>query len=105
MNTIEDAFSAIRREREYQDRLWGGTKHDGRHGIPEWVLYMRSYLREAEDIVTRIAAPKSDEGTLHIIRKIAAMAVACMEQNGIYERDMEDLDRSCELHGVDCKEE
>jgi hypothetical protein len=102
MNKMEDVFEAIRKEREYQDRLWGDTAEAGVHNVTEYILFMQNYLREAEDIVCRKAAPQCNEDALHIIRKIAAMAVCCMEQNGIVERDMRDLERSCELHGVKC---
>lgn len=101
---IEKALEAIRSEREYQDRLWGSAESKGQHTVPEFILFMQNYLREAEDVVCRFASPKCDEEALHIIRKVVAMGVACMEQNGIYGRDLEDLEHACELHGVNCLE-
>jgi len=105
MNTkTEEALEAIRKEREYQNKLWGGVMSKGRHDVPSWILYMEDYLQEAREAVSRFASPQCDEEALHIMRKIAAMAVACMEQNGIRNRDMKDLERSCELHGVKCND-
>jgi hypothetical protein len=103
-HAIEEAFDAIRVERQYQDRLWGDSLYEGRHSVSEWILYIRNYLQEAEDVVCRKAAPKCDEDALHIIRKVVAMGVCCMEQNGVLWRNMKDLERSCELHGVKCEE-
>jgi hypothetical protein len=105
MNKIEDVFKAISNEREYQDRLCGEADSNGKHSVSEWILYIEDYLEEARNIVSRYASPQSSKDALHIIRKIASMSVCCMEQNGIPERDMEDLDNSCDLHGVDCSED
>ena len=103
--TMDEAFDAIRVERQYQDRLWTEAASEGDHTVAEWILFMQNYLREAEDIVCRKAAPQCDEDALHIVRKVAGMAVCCMEQNGVRWRDMKDLERSCELHGVKCEDE
>jgi hypothetical protein len=101
---IEDVFDAIRGERKYQDSLWSQAETKGIHTVPEWLLFIRSYLREAEEISARRAAPEADVDSLHIMRKIAAMAICCMEQNGVYQRDMGDLKMSCPLHGVACED-
>jgi len=105
MIKMEEVFEAIKEEREYQDKLWGQAMSKGRHDIPSWILYMEDYLQEAREVVSRYATPECDEDALHAIRKIAAMCVACMEQNGLQRRNMKDLDRSCELHGVKCSED
>jgi len=96
-NLTTNVVRAIRTEREYQDRLWG---RDHKHTVSEWLLYMRDYLDEAAGIVSREASPGCDEKALHIVRKIAAMAVNCMEQNGVFARSMKDLEKARELHGV-----
>ena len=103
-HAIKEAVEAIRGEIEYQDRLWGGEASGGEHTVSEWILFMQNYLAEAAYIVCRKAAPQCDEAALHIIRKVTTMGVRCMEQNGIFQRDMRDLERSCELHGVKCGE-
>jgi hypothetical protein len=101
--SMEKVFEAIRGEREYQDKLWGNAPSEGIHSVPEWVLFIQNYLREAEEVVCRKAFPECDEDALHTMRKIATMAVRCMEQNGIMFRDMKDLEHSCDLHGVNCE--
>jgi hypothetical protein len=100
MSKMKEAFNAIRKEREYQDRLWGRSPSKGLHTVTEWICYIHNYLEEAATIVCRTASPGCDEEALHSIRKVAAMAVCCMEQNGIFERDMKDLDKALERHGV-----
>jgi hypothetical protein len=100
MSKMKEAFNAIRKEREYQDRLWGRTPTKGLHSVAEWILYIQDYIQEAGNAISRNASPGCDEEALHSIRKVAAMAVCCMEQNGIFERDMKDLDKALERHGV-----
>ena len=104
--TRKEVFDAINEERDYQDSLWGERVQSpsGRHSVPCWILYMEDYLREAREQVVRYAAPNSDNEALHTIRKIAAMAVVCMEQNGVQKRDMKDLGQKCIAHGI-CDDE
>ena len=104
MGAIEKPFEAIRGEREYQDSLWGNAPSKGKHTVPEWILFMQNYLREAEYVFCLKASPACYIDALHAIRKVAAMAVCCMEQNGVMQRDMGDLERAFELHGVSCEE-
>jgi len=101
--SMEDVLDAIKGEREYQDKLWGDAMSGGRHEVPGWILYIEDYLHEARSAVSRYASPECDEKALHTMRKIAAMCVACMEQNGVRFRDMGDLAHKCEMHGV-CEE-
>jgi len=98
MTQTTEALSAVRKEREYQNRLWGMNCHT--HTVSEWLLYMRDYLDEAAKIVSRESSPVCDEKALHIIRKIAAMGVCCMEQNGIFRRNIKDLEKSREIHCI-----
>lgn len=100
-SSIEGVFDAIKEEMEYQDKLWG----ERYHSPAEWILFMRDYLREAENILSRMSAPKCNEDVMHTIRKVATMAIRCMEQNGIMYRNMDDLKMSCELHGIKHKDE
>lgn len=110
MPTMDEALDALRNEREYQERLWGDKARGGRDNpgrlksTTEWIAFMQNYLREAEDLTCRTFGPVADPKIVHIIRKVGAMAVACMEQHGAPLRDMKDLNRSCELHGVSCEE-
>jgi len=70
-------FEIISEEREYQDLRWGGLGHDLEHTISEWVLFIEYHLGEAK----RLLYEEGEWPALGEIRKIAAMAVACMEHN------------------------
>lgn len=73
------AFGAIISEREYQNQRWAAEPP---HSITEWLTYIQNYALEAQNIVTRKPTHDADPEALHIIRKIGAMAVACMEEHG-----------------------
>lgn len=77
-------YAAINGERDYQDSKWNEntTTTKGIHSVSEWILYMESYLEEARTQVSRNPDPEASELALNTIRKIAGMAVCCMEQHG-----------------------
>lgn len=79
-----EVAAAVASEREYQDDIWNDetTTSGGEHDVSAWLTFMRSYLREAEDQVSRNPEPEGSELALHTIRKITAMGFACMEQHG-----------------------
>lgn len=87
MNTVIDrdgVYIAIDTERDYQDEKWGATLSGGRSGngdrtVDEFALYIAGYT----DDLVKIASHFGNEADkLHIIRKIAGLCVACMEQHG-----------------------
>lgn len=78
----EIVFDVLGREREYQIEKWG----EGDASVAEFLVYMQDYLTEAFKQRTRY----SHEDTLHTIRKITAMGVACMEQWGAPDRAITD---------------
>ena len=71
-------------ERDYQDMRWNESTTDSRgiHPPSEWLVFIQHYLTEAIHKATRFPDPKAKEETMIIIRKIAAMGVCAMEQNG-----------------------
>jgi len=81
--SAEKIMVAIISEREYQDNIWNEntTSTNGKHTHIEFYLFMISYLNEAIDILSRNPEPKASNEAAHILRKIAAMAVASSEQN------------------------
>jgi len=101
LENLEDVLNAIREERDYRDKLWGNTQKRGEHSIGEFLLYIDDYLQEAKHIVSRKAAPGCNKEALHIVRKLATLCVSCMELNGVERRDMSDLNKKRELHGVE----
>lgn len=85
MSSREEAYSAIDGERAYQAKKWNEstTASGGFHSTTEFLVYMQDYVNEALHFVSRNADPEAQEFALHNVRKVAALGVACMEQNGV----------------------
>lgn len=77
----ESLFQAIERERKYQDALWG-TLEAHAHFVIEWIEILQERLNKARDAYYLDSEPSA----LHEILTVAAVAVACLEQHGIVER-------------------
>lgn len=78
--TRSDVFSAIDGEVEYQFAKFGENPHE----IDAFATYIRQYSRILDETAT---APNTPEAKLTVVRKIAAIAVRCMEQHGAPKRD------------------
>ena len=104
--TRDEVYHAIDTERVYQDRLWNSftTTSEGLHSIEEWLIYIEDYLNEAKHVVSRKARQEADPRALAIMRKIAAMCVACMEQNGCSVREKPDPRQVMDDHGISLDE-
>ena len=91
----KEVYDAIDGERNYQTARWNSetTTSDGVHSMEEWYTYIEDYTREAQHILSRKPKQIADAESLHIMRKIAAMAVCAMEQHGAPRRDMSDLEK------------
>jgi hypothetical protein len=87
MATRQEAYRAIDVEREYQDTKWAGHKHQ----TAEYLTMLRSYLQKADEAWT---FNSGDEAALDVVRKIAAIAVHCMEENGVIHRGMPQPEKS-----------
>ena len=79
---LNSAIRAIDSERDYQEYHWGGSTSDGEPGsgsrsLEEFILYINGYAEDALQV-----ASHSDEASkkLEIVRKVAALCVACLEQ-------------------------
>ena len=77
-----DAIKAILLERQYQDERWADSRSHGHHETGAYLTFIQYYVTRAIDEITA----DDDAAVGHSIRKIAALAVACMEDNGISER-------------------
>jgi len=88
MASREEVYKALDTERDYQDARWNEdtTSSRGLHSVTEWLVYMQDYLDEAKHTVSRASDEEIGTKALEIIRKITAMGVACMEQNGAISR-------------------
>jgi hypothetical protein len=79
-----EVYEIIDRERFYQNKKWNEetTNSRGIHTEYEWLVFIQDYLTEAMHIASRNPEPQARLDTQEIIRKITAMGVCCMEQNG-----------------------
>lgn len=73
----EKVYRVIDGERDYQDARWEDSPHEGKHTMAEYLRLMRNYQVLAMDRVI-----KGEPAALDDVRKIGALAVACMEQHG-----------------------
>lgn len=86
--TREEVYRAIDTERTYQDSKWGNTLSgnrpgDGSRTTDEFALYILGYSHKLLDNASTFA---NTEDKLEIVRKIAGLCVACMEQHGAPKR-------------------
>ena len=81
-------YSFIDSERNYQNAKWNPDTctSGGRHSRVEFLVYMRDYIEEALHIASREADERCNSRVDATIRKVAGLAVACMEQNGGHPR-------------------
>lgn len=81
-------YAVIDGERDYQDEKWNDetTTTGGKHTVPEFVLFMEHYLQEARRHLSTQASPDADLMGLDFVRKVTALGVVCMEQNGAVPR-------------------
>lgn len=79
-----EVYAALNDERCYQDSLWNEmtTTSKGQHTFEEWIVYMEDYLAEAKHILSREVAQTAQPKVAHIMRKVTALGVHCMEQHG-----------------------
>lgn len=69
-------------ERDYQDRKWGTIDQRPKQ-VGSWLTLMRTILTKAE---MEWSHTDGDHTALDEIRKLAATAIACMEQHGAVKR-------------------
>lgn len=84
MTDRQEVYKIIDGERDYQNSRWGNTLSDDRPGngtrtTDEFALYILGYTNDLVQNASHFGDPTAK---LHIVRKIAALCVACMEQNG-----------------------
>lgn len=75
----EAVYNVIDAERDYQREKWGEEKHE----VASFVTYMQHHLTRA---IAEVSTQHTVEAALDQIRKVTALGVACMEQNGWVER-------------------
>lgn len=89
----KEVYSAINTERDYQDQIWNGTKSSRQpsglrnsldRSIDEFALYITQYTNQLVEVCGTSDFP---EDKLAVIRKIAALCVACGEAHGLPKRN------------------
>lgn len=80
--TREKVYEAIDGERDYQEKRWERPLHT--HSNTEYLVYIQHYVNQA---FTAVSTQDGDGATLPALRKIAALAVAAMEENGAQLRE------------------
>lgn len=78
-------YEAIDKERDYQDLLWGGRRHDESHSVGDFIVYMEDYLRKTKEAYTQ----KGNNGAMEQLRKAVALGVCCFEVHGVPDRKLE----------------
>lgn len=84
-----EVYAAIDGERDYQDArkaAEGSTSFNGKHTPEEFLIYMNDYLQEANHAAARVWGADCKPRVLDILRKVIALGVACMEENGVITR-------------------
>ena len=86
--TREDVFRVIKGELDYQDmeavkKSSPFNPDNNKHSIGEYLIGIDQYVKRAMKIV---AEEPLQSGALPCIRGIAALTVACMEENGYWAR-------------------
>jgi uncharacterized protein CbrC (UPF0167 family) len=78
-----DVYAAIDTERDFQDSFIADKEYYITHTLGEFILMLNQYAAQAQEKWTH-HSDKEDgfPASLHEVRKIAALAVRCMEQHG-----------------------
>lgn len=89
MPSRAEVYAAIDTERDYQDNKWNPqtTTIAGHRSFAEWFVYIEDYVNEAKHSLSRETKKEADREAANIMRKVAAMAVAAMEQLGAPPRE------------------
>lgn len=82
----DNVYEAIDGERDYQDVRWQKPRHT--HTNTEFLVYINHYVQKG---LAAVSVADSDLEAKDVLRKIAALAVAAMEANGVVERSSHDL--------------
>lgn len=97
MTTRKEVYEAIDSERDYQEQLWGDSlsnertpnpskdESGGDRSLDEFTLYISGYTNDLVNLASHFVGA---EEQLNVIRKIAGLSVACMEQHGAPKREI-----------------
>ena len=79
-----EAVIAVRSERRYQDKRWNADADiDADWGLGDWLAFIEIHINTAKHAIY----DGERDNAVGELRKIAALAVAAMEQFGAVERE------------------
>jgi hypothetical protein len=95
ITTRVEVYKAIDSERDYQDNfVLPERRYYQTHTLGEFILMLNQYSAQAMEKWTHHTDAIDDfPESLHIVRKIAGLAVRCMEQHGAPERKTDYINR------------
>lgn len=80
-----DVFDIINEERDYQDHFILKKVKTDEYTLSEWLMIIRKYVSDAENATIN----NDDMKILSSIRKVAALCVLMLEENGCVTRNNE----------------
>ncbi|MEI7718397.1 MAG: hypothetical protein WCI72_00900 [archaeon] len=89
----KEVYDAIEGELSYQKALVKQQDFNTVKTVGEYLACLGVYLRKAEDAWNDESDHGENRPSLQQMRKIAALAVSCMEQHGAPTRDVSDLEK------------
>ena len=84
--TREEVYKVIDGEREYQEKRWERPAHI--HSNLEYLVYIEHYVNQAKTLSSTKDDKEVAPDVKAALRKIAALAVAAMEENGTQAREL-----------------
>jgi hypothetical protein len=75
----EKVYNAINSERDYQDTLSSDRTDGAKHTVGDYIVMLQHYQQE---LVKAWTANAGTDEALNVMRKIAGIAVHCMEDHG-----------------------
>lgn len=82
----EHVYDVVDTERDYQDRLPPARTDGQPRSVGDYVTMMQYYQQQ---LVAAWTTNPGDYEALHVMRKIAGIAVHCMEDHGAYARTVQ----------------
>lgn len=82
---IESIFQKIRDERDYQDHLCTIKEMPSEPTVEGELVMLKTYIDKAFEVWTK---NPNDQPALSEVRKIAGIAIRCLQNNGCPKRNM-----------------
>ena len=82
-STFSEVCDVVEGERAYQELRWGPFESHGKHEVASFVTFLSYHLEQAT-----MCAATGERDVLDQVRKIAGLAIACLEQHGAPAREI-----------------